>query len=457
MKELNIMRRIKSTSNPSAVLKNVGAGISRKGITRRQFLNRAAATWATVSIVPSHVIGAAGQTPPSDKLGIGIIGLGIRGGHDDEAGLTLGFTANSKCRVRAVCDVNRQHLDSDKAYVDQQYNSKDCTAYRDFREMLQRDDIDGVVVATPEHWHAAMTIMACEHGKDVYCEKPLSFNIRQGREMVDAARRYNRVVQTGSHARSSKKFASVIRLIQEGKLGKLNYVLVTCDGPSDISNAPADPVPDFLDYDLWVGPAQWRPFSKSLVLDHGWNSCINFGGGNLTDWGAHFFDMAQWALGMSYSGPVEVHPADGKQYKFTTLRYADGMEVRRSPRPPDGKGGTTFFGTEGTIDTLPWSDYCTMDPPSLGAQYQVEASMGRGQSLGACAAHIDNFLDCMRTRQKPHADVEIGHRSVTCAHINAICERLGRSLRWDPVKEQFENDDEANRHLDSALRAPWHL
>jgi predicted dehydrogenase len=450
------MKKIKLISNSSAILKNADGGISRPGVSRRQFLSRAAAAWATVSILPSRVLGAAGQTPPSEQLGIGIIGLGMRGGHDDGAGLTTGFTANSKCRVLAVCDVNRQHLDSDKAYVDQQYGTKDCTPYRDFREMLLRDDIDGVVVAAPEHWHAVMTIMACEHGKDVYCEKPLSFNIRQGRAMVEAARRYNRVVQTGSQARSSKKFASIARLIQEGKIGKLNYVLVTCDGPSKISRAPAEPVPDFVDYDLWVGPAEWRPFSKGLVLNHGWNGCINFGGGNLTDWGSHFFDMAQWALGMSYSGPVEVHPADGQQYKYTTLRYADGTEVRRIPRSGGGQG-TDFYGTEGKIETVAWSDFATFDPPSLGAQYQIEASLNRGQSLSSCGAHIDNYLDCIRSRQKPHADVEIGHRSATCAHINAICERLGRSLRWDPVKEQFENDDEANRYADSALREPWHV
>jgi predicted dehydrogenase len=426
-------------------------------LSRRRFLGQAAAAWATISIVPARVLGAGGQTPPSEQITIGAIGLGIRGGHNDVAGLLTGYVRNNKCRILAVCDINRKNVEDCKPFVDQRYGNQDCKGYRDFRDILVRDDIDAVYVATPEHWHGPMTVLACEHGKDVYCEKPLAFSVRQGRAMVEAARRYNRVVTTGSHARSSNKMQSITQIIQEGKIGKLQYVMVICNGPtSKISRAPAEPIPDFVDWDLFVGPAEWRPYNSSLCLKHAWNGCISFGGGQITDWGAHFYDVAQWGLGMSLSGPVEIHPADGQQYKLPTLKYANGMEVRRTPTSSGGQG-TDFIGTEGKISTMAWGDYAVFDPPSLAKRYQLEASLSKDQSLTACAAHIDNFLDCVRSRRKPNADVEIGHRSVTLAHISTIAERLNRSLRWDPVKEQFENDDEANRCLGWALREPWHV
>ena len=216
-------------------------------LSRRRFLEQAAAAWATVSILPARVLGAGGQTPPSKQVTLGFIGVGERGGISPQTGLLGGFIANPKCRVLAVCDVNRLRADEAKAFVDAKYGNQDCATYRDFRELLLRDDLEAVVIATPLHWHAVVTIMACQQGKDVYCEKPLAYTIRQGRAMVEAARRFGRVVQVGTQARSSRKQELLYRLIREGKL-PYNRILVGWGGQRmfpGLQRLPAQPVPEY--------------------------------------------------------------------------------------------------------------------------------------------------------------------------------------------------------------------
>ena len=436
-------------------------------LSRRQFLCGAAAAWATVSILPGRLQGAAGQMPPGKQVTLGFIGVGDRGGIGPTggwSGLLPAFMLNAKCRVLAVCDVHRLRAEQCKAYVDKQYGNRDCAMYRDFRELLSRDDIDAVVIATPTHWHAVMTIMACQHGKDVYCEKPLAYSVRQGRAMVEAARRYGRVVQTGTQARSSRKQQFICRLIREGKL-KLKQILCGGGKPrvSTLFRAPAQPVPEYLDWDLFVGPAEWRPYHEGIYDKFGWRSCVNFGSYSGPDLTAHTFDVAQSALGMDLTGPVEVHPPTDNERKIIALRYANGAEIKQqddkfAPQNEQCGMGLLFDCEEGQIRIAPWDDAVQFDPPALAARFLLpEKSSSRSEHINYCSAHYNNFLDCIRTRRKPNADVEIGQRSLTVTHLACIGYQLNRPLRWDPVKEDFVNNPEASRYLNTALQAPWRI
>jgi predicted dehydrogenase len=433
-------------------------------LSRRRFLGGAAA-WATVSILPGRVLGAGGQTPPSKQVTLGFIGVGWRGGSHAQWGVLAGFIPNPKCRVLAVCDVNRLRAEEAKTFVDQKYGNRDCATYRDFRELLVREDIDAVVIATPLHWHAVMTILACQHGKDVYCEKPLAYTIRQGRAMVEAARRYGRVVQNGTQARSSRKQEYLCRLVREDNL-RLNQLLVGWGGQRifpELQRLPAQLVPEYLDWDMWVGPAEWRPYNAELYRMDGWRQCISYGNMVGPDMTAHTFDVAQWALGMDHTGPVEIHPPEKKDTKRQLLgfKYANGVEVLHHDDEfgPDRlrTTGMVFDCTEGIIKISPQIDTIEFDPPSFATKFRLRNDSGAQNVNNFCAAHFDNFLDCVRTRRKPNADVEIGQRSLTCAHLATIGYRLNRPLRWDPVKEDFVNDPEASRYLDTALRAPWRI
>jgi predicted dehydrogenase len=431
-------------------------------LSRRRFLSRTAAAWATVSILPGRLFGADGQVPPSKQVTLGFIGVGKRGGTDVQWGTLAGFIENPQCRILAVCDVNRQHTEKAKAFVDGKYGNQDCSTYRDFRDLLAREDIEAVVISTPTHWHAVMTILACEHGKDVYCEKPLAYTIRQGRAVVEAARRYGRVVQVGTQARSSRKQQLLYRLIQDGKL-TLNQIVVGCGGLSlsTIQRLPAQAVPEYLNWDLWVGPAEWRPYHEQIYKQ--WRACSNYGRFPGPDMTAHTFDAAHWVLGMDTTGPVEIQPPEKGDTKrqLLRLRYANGAEVLYhnddfSPARVQIKYGLAFDCAEGVFKVGPQDDSIRFDPPSLATKLQSRTG-DRGTVNNYCAAHFKNFLDCVRTRRKPNADVEIGQRSLSVAHLACIGYRTNRLLRWDPVKEDFVNDPEASRYLDTALRAPWHI
>ena len=439
------------------VIHNVQRGVS---LSRRRFLGGAAATWATVAILPTRLLGADGQVPPSRQVTLGFIGVGRRGGPNPQAGLLTGFIANPKCRVLAVCDVNRLLAERAKTFVDEKYGNPDCATYRDFRELLSRDDIEAVVIATPTHWHAVMTILACQHGKDVYCEKPLAHTVRQGRAMVEAARRYGRVVQNGTQTRSSRKQQLLCRLAREGKLG-LKQIYVGGGGLqiSTINRLPAQPVPEHLDWDLWVGPGEWRPYHEDIY--DGWRLSASYGGFIAQDLTAHSLDVAQSALGTSLTGPVEIHPPQqGDKQQLLRFRYANGIELihhiqHYAPAPLRGLG-TVLDCEEGVISIAPWDDTIVFDPPSLASKFRMNSGE-KTHNVNYCSAHFDNFLECIRTRRKPNADIEIGQRSLTLTHLACIGYRLNRPLRWDPVKEDFANDPEASRYLDAALRAPWQI
>lgn len=384
---------------------------------------------------------------------MGCIGSGRRGQINIRS-----FTAAPEVQFVAVCDVDANALHQAKALVDRHYGNGDCRAYNDFRDMFDREGLDAVDVSTPDHWHAIPTIEACRRGLDVHVEKPLSLTIEEGRAMVEAARRYARVVQTGSEARSSVKCRFACELIRNGRIGQVKEVYVGgVGGPSRLDILPAEPIPPPLDWDQWLGPAPWRPYNKAYH-PRSWRGFHDFSGGGLTDWGAHHFDLVQWALGMDSTGPVEIHPPDGKDHPFLTYTYANGVHayhVLGGTAPVEMLGRVTAVGTEGRIG-FSYSGLEKTDPPSLAKdtikphEIHLHRCPPGGHERG-------DFLGAMRTRIRPGADVEIGHRTVTVCHLGGIAYRLRRPLHWDPVREEFPGDAVANRMLGRSMREPWRL
>lgn len=421
-------------------------------INRREFLKKSVAAAGAVAfpyVISSSVLGKTEDTAPSNRITLGFIGLGWKGFEGIWGSLLQTFIADSNCQVLVVCDVDSRYRLRAKNFVDETYGNRDCAAYSDFREILIRDDIDAVVIATPDHWHAIQTIMACRHGKDVYCEKPLSLTVKEARAMVSAARRYDRVVQTGSQGRSNARLRYGCQIVRNGYIGEILRVEVSAGEPSLPCELPAEPIPDYLDWNMWLGPAPWRPYHNLIHPIH-FRRWIDYSGGNMTDVGAHHFDLAQWGLGMDHWGPIEVLPPDSKNCKYLTYKYANGVLMYEKP-----SDGVTFVGTEGKVYLSGMSGESKYEPEELGKN-----SVGKIEKIGdlySNKSHYDNFIDCIRSRKRPVADVEIGCRSVTVCHIGNIGCRLNRPLKWNPEKEEFIGDDEANRMLSRAYREPWQL
>lgn len=384
---------------------------------------------------------------------MGCIGTGRRGQVNIRS-----FVSAPEVQFVAVCDVDANVCRTAKDLVDRHYKTTDCVVYGDFRELLDRGDIDAVDVSTPDHWHAVPTIAACRRGIDVHVEKPLTLTVREGRAMVEAARRYGRVVQTGSEARSSQRCRLVCELIRNGRIGRVKEVYVGgVGGPSSTVILPGEPVPPELDWNLWLGPAPWRPYNRRYH-PHTWRAYCDFSGGGMTDWGAHHFDLTQWALGMDDTGPVEIIPPAGKDHPLLTYVYANGVRmyhVLGRDAPIEMLGRVTAVGTEGRIG-YSYSGLAKTDPPELARETIAphEIHLYRCPPGGH---ERGDFLGAMRTRRRPGADVEIGHRTATVCHLGNIAYRLRRPLRWDPVREEFPGDDTANRLLGRTMREPWSL
>ena len=431
-------------------------------VNRRGFLKGVGMAAGSVAVAPqvitSDALGAEGKPPASDRIVLSHVGMGWFGTVDLQT-----FLTSKEVQNVAVCDVDAEKLAAAKARVNGQYGNQDCKGYRDFREMLDRADIDAVSIATPDHWHALPTVYAAKRGKDVHIEKPLSLTIRQGRAMVDAVRRYGRVCQTGSEARSNPNLRFTCELVRSGRIGRVREVFIgpMVSGPPNDVVLPGQPVPPELDWDTWLGPAPWRPYHKAYH-PVSWRAFRDFSGGGLTDWGAHHLDLVQWALGMDDSGPVEVCPPDGKDHPWLTWRYANGVMMYHVSTNEGvqelnllGGGGVTMVGTEGKIAF------------SYGGLQKTEPAWLVHDVIGANDVHLHrcppgghecgDFVTSIRTRQRPGADVEIGHRSVSVAHLGNIAHQMRRPLKWDPVKEEFPGDAEANRLLDRAMRSPWAL
>jgi predicted dehydrogenase len=461
--------------------------MAQTNMNRRDFLKRAAGAAAVAGVpyvVPSSVLGGQGRAAPSERIVIGFIACGKQSQH-----LMRCFLLPST-QVVAACDVDQLKLERsaknivEKYYADKQDGAyRGCARYHDFRELLARPDIDAVVISTPDHWHAITTIEACRAGKDVYCEKPLTQTIAEAQAMVRTIRQYGRVFQTGSMQRSSREFRFACELVRNGYIGEIKHVTVNVGGPPQDKLLKAEPVPDYLDWDMWVGPAMWRPYNNDLAPHisfdgfPNWRDYSYYGGGGMTDWGAHHFDIAQWGLGMDESGPVEICPPDGKDYKVLTYKYANGITMTRDGqvRGPEGNGlpfagdaysqwlervktnrgrnvnGVLFEGTTGKVEVN--RGYLKTWPDALKDQV-----IGPNQvHLYDSKSHYADWLDAIRKRSDPICKIEIGASSVTVCHLGNIAYVLKRPLKWDPKRQVFLGDEEANRMLSRPMRSPWHI
>jgi len=422
-------------------------------VTRRQFLKKAggvaaAAAVAGPVILSQRVFGA------NERIIMGAIGCGGMGSGDINY-----FRANPEVEFAAVCDVDRNHLEEavDKA-------GGKAAPYSDFRKLLERKDIDAVIVATPDHWHALPTILACESGKDVYCEKPLATSIGEGRAMVNAARRYGRVVQVGTQQRSGAHFQRAVEIVRSGQIGKVTLCRTWNVGnelPDGIGNPPDGNPPPELDYDMWLGPAPKRPYNPNrshYTFRHFWD----YAGGKITDWGTHLIDIIHWGMGVD--APLAVAASGGKYAIPDNRETPDTQEVifdhpgftltysyrGANGYPMDGEDyGMQFHGTDGTL----FIDRGGFKVTPEDERTEPVTSGGSAQN----EPHVRNFLDCVKSRARPTCDVEITHRTTTACHLGNIALLTGRKLYWDRENERIVNDEEANRLLCKPYRAPWHL
>ena len=422
-------------------------------ISRRRLLGTAAAAFAVPYVVPSAVWGG---NAPSKRTTMGAIGLGGQGLHNLKSFLTF-----DDVRVLAVCDVDAAHLQRAKATVDAAYGNQDCVVYEDFREVLARSDLDTVLIATPDHWHAILAIEAAKAGKDIYCEKPISLTVAEGRAVADVMSRYSAVYQSGTQRRSIACFRFGVDIARSGVLGELRTLHCYYHNGPACPPQPVQPVPDGFDYDMWLGPAPLEPYTPRRC--HGTFRWIyDYSGGQLTDLGAHFVDLAQWAHGDENTGPTQFEgwaqfPKDGlynTPMRFEiTATYPDGVKLIMHDETEPGRGprGNKFVGTEGWVSV---DDTGKVTASSDAILRKLKAAQ-RGYEF--MEGHHRDFLECVRTRARTIAPPEVAHRSTTTCHIANICLRLGRKLQWDPAAERFVNDTEADRMLARAMRSPWRL
>ncbi|HPS55049.1 MAG TPA: Gfo/Idh/MocA family oxidoreductase [Sedimentisphaerales bacterium] len=453
-----------------------------KNYNRREFLrgsfNAAASVVAFPYIVSSSALGKEGSVVPSDRIVMGCIGLGGQGTQNMNA-----FLRQEGVELAALCDVNKGSDDYDMlyqfkdsssaglepakqralAYLATQkrsgsYEGIDC--YHDFRDLLARNDIDAVSICTPDHWHGGVSIAAAKAGKDIYCEKPLTNTIAEGRAVCDAVEKYQRVLQTGSHERSNNSTRFAAELVLNGRIGKLHTIRINMpvDNQIAISAQPVMKVPDGFDYDFWLGPTEYKPYTRRRCHFY-WRYQLAYGGGEMTDRGAHIIDLAQMANDTDDTGPVEIlakgqAPADGLFDTFDKFefecKYANGV---RMVGQHSGVRGLKLEGDKGWIFIHIHGGRLEAEPASLLTEY-----IGPNERhLGRSPDHHRNFLDCVKTRQKPFACAEIGHRTGTICHLLNIAMLTNRKLKWDPHTEQIINDDAANSMVRRTMRSPWNF
>ncbi len=442
--------------------------------TRRQFLGQAAALGAPL-VVPAAALGKDDRPAASKRITLGVIGTGNQGFND-----LRGFLGDGRVQVVAVCDVNRESpgywngavagREPARRLVEQHYAAdkksgkyKGCAAYVDFRELIGHKDLDAVLICTPDHWHTLPVLAAAKAGKDVYCQKPLSLTIAEGRAMSDAVKKHKVVFQTGSQQRSDPNFRRACELVRNGRIGKLHTVRCGLPGGRPDygktgNRKKPEKVPEGFEYDLWLGPAPKAPYAPARChVNFRW--IYDYSGGQVTDWGGHHPDCAQWGMGTEHTGPVEIRNARGvfppdelwntaTEYYFEAI-YANGVKLVISNKE---RGGVTWVGSEGWV----WADRGRHDanPKSL-----LKSKIGPNEiHLYESNNHYRNFIDCVLSRKETAAPVEVAHRSITICHLGNIAMRLGRkTLKWDPAKEQILGDDEAAKWLSRPYREPWKL
>jgi len=429
-------------------------------VSRRQFLKSAASFTTSAIVFPyvvsSSALGKAASIAPSNRIVMACIGMGGKGTNNMED-----FISNEDVHIVAVCDVDKKKRDKAKQIVDDKYQNHHCKTYLDFREVIERQDIDALSLALPDHWHSVPAIMAARAGKGMYAEKPLARTIREGRAVADAVHRYGTVWQTGSQQRSSSNFHRACELVRNGRIGKVHKVEVGLPTGKSGRTIPVQPVPEGLDWDFWLGPAPWRPYMEfGGNGPHGaWRWIMDYSGGQLTDWAGHHIDIAHWGLDLERTGPVEiegrgVYPRNGVydvpiKYRFT-CKYANGlvMTVAHDEQIPRG---TKWYGEDGWI-------YVKRGNLEAAPESVLNEVIGPNETrLYKSNDHRQNFLDCVKSRRETIAPIEIGHRSISVALLGEIAMLTERKLKWDPEKEIFLNDEQANRMLSRPMRSPWHL
>ena len=428
----------------------------KKFVSRRQFLKATAASAAAPMIVRATALGNDQRPAASERITVAVIGCGKQA--KDFHISTLLKTADAQ--LVGVCEVDKTRREFAKSRIDKQYGAETadqgCFETDDFREVLDRDDVDAVCIATPDHWHTIPIIEACKAGKDIYCEKPLTLTILEAKRCIEAVNKYDRVFQTGSQQRSGRfgQFRLACELIRSGRIGQVKQITVGVAGPSNWCNLPEEEMEPGLNWDMWLGQAPTRPYSSVLsprgIHNHfpSWRAYREYSGGGHTDMGAHHYDIAQWALGMDDSGPVEIiPPEDPKSGRGVRFIYDNGVEMTHG-----GPQGCVFTGTEGTLHI--GRGVLTSDPKSIVKEPLRDDEVHLFKSPG----HHRNWLDCIKTREKCVAPVEAGARTVTIVHLGNTAYWHGRSLKWDPQNWRFVDDDQANTEfLDRARRDPWQL
>jgi len=424
-------------------------------LSRRDFLYKGAATIGSTlvfpSIVPSSVFGA---NAPSNRITMGMVGMGLQmGGH------LRGMLSRREVQVVAVCDVDQVKFQSAKQNVDGTYGNNNCDAYVEYENICSSPDIDAVFICTPDHWHTMVSLAAMKGGKDVFCQKPLTLTIREGQLLRDAAKQYGAIFQVGSQQRSEWAFRTAAEIVRNGWIGKVKTCYASLGQFAPPQTLPEEPIPEGFNYDRWIGPTPWYPYNSQRVAGNfggGWRCFWEYGSRKNGDWGAHHFDIIQWALGMDNSGPVKFIPKGWEGTEYQTHIYADGVTVLRDhpvqceENPGNrmiqfiGEEGQVFVSRNGLLNTIPTE--------------LAQRPLGPNDiHLYNSSNHDGNWIDCIRTRQETICPAEVGHRTATVCHLNAIAERLGRPIEWDPVEEKILNDPEAARWFDRPRRAPYVL
>ncbi len=415
--------------------------------TRRTFLQQSTAAAAAIGMplyVPGRVLGLDGQPGANAEVRIGVIGCGGRARQ-------LMDQVPAPGRVVALADCYQQRA-HDAA---QQLKHPEWPIYHDYREMFDREQLDAVIVGTPDHGRTLPCIRAVQAGLDVYAEKPLTAYIREGRVLVDAVRKHGRILQVGSQQRTMEINRFCCEFVRDGRLGALKKVQgVNYTGPRAMVDLPEEPIPEGDDWDVWCGPTALRPFNSQLQF--GWMQWRDYSGGEMTNWGAHGVDQIQWALGKSLTGPTELWPESSGPNGKVSMWYDDGTLVAFELEGTGPMGGGVFVGADCKMEIN--RNKFTTNPPDFVQDAPPAEVQGKWEGDGWIARpHIKNWLDCMHTRELPNADVEIGHRSISVCHLVNITRELGRKLRWNPEAEQFVDDDEANALVDRPRRAGYEL
>jgi hypothetical protein len=430
--------------------RNAAGQRSGRAFTRRRFLKSTfkAGGWLLApQIVRGSVLGLNGAVPPSERIVLGGIGLGGRGTYDLSC-----FLGETDVQFVAVCDVKAERREAIKKKADEKYGNQACAMYRDLRDLLARDDIDAVLIATGPNWHATASILAAEAGKDVYCEKPCTKNIAQSVALRDAFRRTGRVFQAGTQRRSLPNFMFAVELARRGKLGQLQTLYAHPAGLATSMSgwAPAEPAPprEEVDWDLYLGPAAWRPFNKKLLDGFNFEKGGGLTGGGCLEWGSHCVDLCQWANDADQTAPIEYEPQGDELH----ARYANGVKLVMRDHGWIGLGScpVRFEGSAGWVETGDDGDLAASAPALLS---------GKSAKVSGYPAnfHVRDFLDCVKSRARTRANAEAACQSHITCHAANIALFLKRKVSYDPVTNSFLGDEQANRLRSEALREPWRL